>query len=95
MCELVLPISIEEEIIVVAQQQLLEQYPFPSPWIQPVTNASGYAFTVKWEIRPPSGQKKRKEVELSMHMEEIKRCIRTKHLVKKDSRETSYGKPGH
>ena len=62
----------EEEIIVVAHGQLLEQFLFPFPWDQPVPNASGYSFTVTWEASTPKCQKKPKDVDLAMHMEEIK-----------------------
>jgi len=63
----------EEEIIVVAHEQLLKDYLLPSLWDQLIPNACGYSFVVKWEVKTPNVQKKKtKEIELVMHMEEIK-----------------------
>jgi len=64
----------EDEIIVVAHEQLLKDYLFPSPWEKPIPNACGHSFTVKWEVQttPKVQKKKTKELEFVMHMEEIK-----------------------
>jgi hypothetical protein len=62
----------EEEIIVLAHEDLLKHYLLPIPWQQPLPNACGYSFTVKWEVTDSKVQKKKKkEIELSVTMDEI------------------------
>jgi hypothetical protein len=39
----------EEEIIVVAHEDLLKHFILPQPWDQPIQNACGISFTVEWE----------------------------------------------
>ena len=62
----------EEEIIVVAHEDLLRHYLLPIPWEQPIPNACGFSFTIKWEVTSSKVQRKKmKEIELEMSMEEI------------------------
>jgi broad specificity phosphatase PhoE len=64
----------EEEIIVVAHKEVLQNYLLPPPWDQPLPNAWGYTFKITWDLTGEKVQKKKrdKEPELLMKMEEIK-----------------------
>jgi hypothetical protein len=55
----------EEEIIVVAHEDILKHFLLPTPWHQPVPNACCFSFTIKWEATSLKAQKKNmKEIEL-------------------------------
>jgi broad specificity phosphatase PhoE len=66
----------EDEIIVVTHGDLLKSFIFPQPWNQPIHNASGYSFIIKWDEATAvnySKKNKNKGIQIVLkHMEEIK-----------------------